>query len=1666
MADPKQTQKPQSLNPDEPNPSRPAKGMYMDSAIGESPKETYRFLLNGVDSTITGDENFVSNERSNAHITSLLDGLYCIGSVYIDDGQTAVMAVNKAGDYQEIGILDKDDVYRTHVDTKELGLKISHQVELTYRLRRGGEKTIYWVDGLNGIGTYNFQKAKDFYNKDYADHLSSGGDAYSWYPKEKWDKSSFFLVKTHKDTPEFLDVEVLEYGNIVSGSYNFAIQYVDEDLNPTGWLNTSGTVNIFVDSTAKPYRKIRGSKNLNTSAQSFSPATKSIRLTLGSLDTNFPFFRIAIIQANKVDGRPVRALASVLISTATPTFTYVGNDEALTEIPIENITLGGTPFFVPKHIEQLENKLIVANELGTKYNWCEFQQYASRIRPAFTSEPVILTDVKSEPNVKNPHSTFGASPDANPDPNKKPRATHQLTGFMPGDVASIAIVYVMPDGTPSPAFHIPGIPAGEEAATGMQFYELGSGDTYLDVHNCLDGDPEGYWGHDYTGKSLRHGQVRHHKLPTRKQANKPLIREIKSESDPNIKYKLTIKFELASGESWPSGVTQLSYTYSTSQQFYINSYLTQDMLGKDIIIYDDTNQLATVFAGGPDLPETAHMNIHDYSQLKPFLTDGTLTVTENYDPAGYQVPVFKTDRVESDIFGISLTNIEKPHPDVVGFYIVRHERLDTDKCVIDNAFFGMNAKKDDFRAFGLMGLKMEDKWLDDRSVWFWSPDHQFLRKYPQFEFVDIQWGFDENEKHLPLGSREAAPGAWVRMAQVEDVYPGTSYSADLHKKNQADDDGFSLFLSYRTFVLVSGFPHTPVVFPQKREIIYLDACSNRVSDGSVYYNMSCDNKIGMLTFDAAFDKSIFNFSDTGGVNNDRCRWLYGSLMVDNKACFSDFMYRPYYKAHNNPFLFEDSTDPNLYSGVVRVFAGDASVNSLNFISSVFFEQRIADRDKKDKTWQIIGAAALIVVGVVVGVFTAGAGLAIAAVGATIMSLAISYGVSLALSGIKFEQMKNMIDNDYPKGLLDLIKDQDTMLTTSANTTWLGPLPVPHEITDASADLGDDAFIWHDDRLQDIWVESCLPFALRSGVTTSITDFIDAPSINYDPEEFKHYLINKFTVIDQDKGQGRLYKGYPTAEFYDMNPDYLRINKQTEHQHLPIEYECCLPQDLLEAHPVRVRYSEESFQEEKLDNYGVFLPNNYRDIQGEFGEITGMYTIANQLFLQTKGALWRLPASKQERVTGQVVTFIGTGTFFEMPPVRVSEDHLISGGTEHKWSTVKTKAGVVSASEAEGKVHLHDGQNVKEISDVGMSKWFHEHLKSYLADQMEIISGKKFPLDVNPANPDGVGIHATYDGELERVIITKRDYVLLQTEGLEIIDKEPLLLGQRVKLPNLGGFYRPYYSYDKLSGLFYRGVDEQDINGDIYRTITQLHFTDGQFFENKSWTVSFSIIKSAWRSFHSYLPLIYISKPKSFYSLIDNRIWRHNAEGSYQTFFGIKYPHILEYVTTPSPLLEKTWVSLRFYTTAVQYAIPEREYYDVNVTFNKLIAFNHKQSTPEWILAPKGQEPDMTYMGAQVSNLKVGEIPLSREGHWWNVNDLRDYRIDYGSPIFKSDWFSIIGSYPIDKVLNSPTIDYSKSWMSLESLRSYYLVLRLTFDNFDNVRLTTNYVIDTEHQSIT
>ena len=1419
------------------------KGLHQDFIKENQPDNTYSYCLNGII-----NNNFNEKEESNQLVDLLPDGYTIVGDIYLEDNNSILFL--KGNTYCEIGLFTNNN-YQPIINSSLFNF--SNSVNGTYR-KKNNERIIYFVDGINPPLTINIDNLESYYSNEYVEWLDNlrynndeilkslitsfvtddfstlsisdkleaiyqyffgrtinaeeldywtsvfeffidealifqivssaqnedkvysdnliynYSDNYN-FEGEKWDYDKFKLVKSYSKIPKFESLQVINGGNILPGSYSFAIQYLDQNLNSTNWITTSNTVNIYNSPITNEYYTIRGSRNIDSALMTYGRTNKAIKIVISNFDIDYPYYKIAIIQANEMTGISNKALVSEIKSISDSLFIYSGNDESLTEISLSEIAIDKDYINEVEHIQQLENRLILASGSGSKINFTKFQKYASKISSHLVTKRVYLNSM-TDGNSKKPYSS---------------------KGYMPGEVYSFGIVYVMKDGSLSPVFHIPGRNKNDNriAVNGfddnLDYYE-NENSYYHEIHKEI-GESD-YWGIDSYGEQLANRNKRFHKFPFRKDRNLPLY-EKANESVNLYKYKLTLNISLKDNQEYPINsntqeplIIDAIVNYGKENTSSINQYffsINSNSVNKSIIIYEDSEKLKYVqyrkygYLTGEILRYTHLFNIDfEYEEI----------IDEILDPAYY-----------TDIMGINFDNIEKPHDDVVGYFIVRNKKEDSDKCIIDNAIFGNTVEQ----KFGSVNYNVFNKWIckvngeqvstegvigsgskrdiSFDSLYFYSPEHQFLNKQFNFDSINIQGVYNTNRKITSINNGEPPnTGDYDQRKYsvvIKDTMEGTSYNSEVHADK--DDDGFNLLIGYRNINVDYNQLSIENTWNENEieELLYLNAASSRLYNGTTFYNSCQDNKIGIIKF----KESIINDGNKALLFNEPNfrNIYYGSLTINNPTSYNNFIDRDYYKEHNNVIEFKD----NNYGNTLNIFNGDSYVIPISPVATTYIGMKMANRKKKDKKCSGILGIGLIIIGVVATVFTAGAALgvfgaalsttAITVAGSALASMALSAGASMYSSHIQLEELKKMIQEEYPKGLQSAISDLDITEHASNND------PYGCGLKDGTSST-DDSINWFGDRLTDVFIETCVNGGLRTSLTNVGIDFINplntiknsafplndgvkittSTSINldgYDDSEFRAYLTEKLTVVDPENSDGRLYRGYAHAEWYDINPDFGRINTEKIFIHMPISYN--IPSDSKKQYQNRIWWSQQSFQEEIIDNYRIFLPNNYKDIEGEYGTISNLFRINNNLFIHTTEGLWRLPQNIQEKITNELTTYIGTGEFFAIPLVKISS---INGGLKYKKSYINTEYGIVYVDSINRKVYLFDGQNNIAISDNGMSNWFNENLKDFLINQLSTIS--------NTTIVNNINIITGYDKSNDRLLITKNDYELVDPSNFK------------------------------------------------------------------------------------------------------------------------------------------------------------------------------------------------------------------------------------------------------------------------------------------------------------
>lgn len=1690
------------------NVSTYSKGLSTNTSKVLQPKDTYSFALNAVN--ITGDGNLLSlsNEESNAKNFKLPKGYTPVCDIYKKNGEIIVFLVSD-DNVSEIGIIKNNKQYITIINDKnalpndKLNFSKHSLITAVYRLRLGCEDVVYFFDKINKPRYFNINKPEDFKNKE-----------------GRTSARLFNLFRTYEKIPSFSKVKVNDAGgSIKPGSYNISIQYLDRGMNPTEWISSSKVIYIYNSSLNNEYLDISGSSNGSEDYTSFGNTNKSIDIELSNLDTSFDYYRLAIIGANSGNGKINDIVYTDIISTNKNSFTYTGNN-ASTIGTEEEVKAFNTVIERVGYAEQKDNTLILGDIEGKQTNYCKLQKYASKIKSDCIVKRVSLNDVNDPHNPKNPTHEFGDM-------------ITGAKGYMPGEIYSYGIVYVFADGSITPTFHIPGKNettehikfSKEPNVFPMSINNKSKSNTYLDTNSCDDSD---YWGRDSEGSTLRGKEVRHHRFPLRSQIDAPLVKVIDNAGVVSKDY-----FQL---EIEAKGILELPCTQEMVDdeedercskvknvpEFIVRVEYEVDGVTAEFDFVIDPD----LYIGG-DGSFLQHYRSNMYASNNIKLT----SITESTDGVNYNKPakLTYTDKVvstnqlsdskqyEGTILGIKFSGIDMPTledtngEEVVGYYIVRNERTEQEKTVLDSCVLTPTIENDKYISHGLLlpefGINdlpgEKGEWgtvksrINKKAFGFIHPEHKFNNKESlEFNKINIE-GYFEVEQRLKSNFL------------YNDVSDGSSYNGKAHKAGNDDGgkynemDGWCLDVIVRDNILTYNQNYRGIKPENKLDTItlddidekfYLNALGNKtVEKGKkTVYNIATDNKTGI----------IYMKDDTTKFSDNRL--YYGVMSKQNDDPYVNYRTLPYYVDSLKIERFGKPTN-----NTTSIFSGDAYVSPMRYTNTIFYDNRIAERAGRTSVFKKVLGAIIAVAGVVLSIWTGGTSLYLVGLGISIAGA----GALILSSGIKLDNVLKAYQDEYEKGLRETALDHWVQrIFGKNNAKWKG-----------RSGPSDDSIQWIGECLTDIWFDTTINTALRQKISNDTApSFLDAPGkietgnntdrrvweyfgkywLVSDPSRYpisklEFHLTQKLLYFDTERNDTKGYYGFALGEYYEVNPDYNRFNKQKVFFHLPIEYECC--SDCSETFPHRLYYSEQSFQEELTDNYRVFLPNNYRDMPGETGKITDLFVYNNNIYVHTEEALWMMPNNHQERVTDQIVSFIGTGDFFSVPPRKMVDGKTgNSAGTLHNKSRIITPDGVFFISENERNIYKLNSQGLSSIIENNLT-WFNNNLM-LLSDKMYYDSkGEMYPYSNNTISPLGTGFTTAYDNQKKRLLFTKKDYKLdanfIKTDDYLVTsdNKNYFIFRNFSKIVedhhNDNWIYAGVYK-EKMMFTKKKFSDEIEIryklNNDYQfeiirtpvRTVVEIiEFVEGEIFNKEemfsadnSWTMSYSFLTNNWVGWHSYLPNKYFYNQNKLYSWVENKdddnpIWLHNIKGSYGEFYGKKHPFIVEFISNTNPMLTMVTDSMKFRLDTEKYDAELDEYYQVDdAFFTSGIFFNSKQCSGLINFVIKNKE-DENYFHNNIYDYNSNTVIANKLEDSWRINELRDYRVDYSKPMFSAKLEDRQTNYFIDKVLNNETIDHDKDWTQLESFRDNYFGARLIFDNFANTKLTAYIATEDEGLSV-
>ena len=783
------------------------------------------------------------------------------------------------------------------------------------------------------------------------------------------------------------------------------------------------------------------------------------------------------------------------------------------------------------------------------------------------------------------------------------------------------------------------------------------------------------------------------------------------------------------------------------------------------------------------------------------------------------------------------------------------------------------------------------------------------------------------------------------------------------------------------------------------------------------------------------------------------------ILTSNVSFYADFRNLNYYK--ENSILKKFTTERNNY---IILFSGDIYASTLSYGNTLLYEG-VQGKANPDNVWDYIISGGLFVGGAVATIFGA----------PQVGTAAMEQGLNMIADTARESNAKNLYErilnnnlNYYYKGAIS-----DRFVTSRGDAKAVGKNFGVGFGGDVRTNDFQLSFIF--ELIDCIVLNSTINMNWRIGTDNKNVSLFMNPYYqnrgikNSNPlggidryKDMLNHINNKLTTLE---GSKRTYYGDINIELYALNKDYLNILANKFYNTLPETYNC--NNSFNENFPNRVQWSEQSFNEQLSDNYMKIMKNNFKDMPSNDGEITNTFVFNNNLYIHTENSLFMIPKTQQEKTTDELVTYIGTGEFLSIDPIKIMDASSgMSAGTNSAFANIILKEGVIFVSESNNAIYYYNGKNLKDISSKSNYSFFSKNIESNYNKNIRDLFGSRFVLDNPYVNDHGVGYIMGYDSLLNRVLITKKDVYISPVLSAIIKDKIDI-----TKLDKIieGKFYYKGNNTPVMT------INKGFINDKISQQFSWL---------DNSWTLSYSLDIGNFVSFHDYRPNMYFSSINNISTLYNKKIYKHNEE-NYNSIYGKPFKFIVEMVMKSSNIMSEV---LNFIFILSEFHRDIGKKIDYLSTFTNAIFYNSYQCSYMNNLFPDPyNKMKLDYFKYNNDNTRNIYYVMKENG--FIINDITspsglkyDGADVISTPPFSKDIYRRLSNiwtdkHPslndsgavynddnyVDKVLNMTKFknSYDGKWYNNARFRDRYFIARLIYDDsgsFNKGKLIFKYLI--------
>ena len=1661
------------------------KGMHKDAERVDMPEGTYRDALNA---NLYYTKGSIVNEQGNTLVGEYLPPNFpiqnIIGQCALQDGRILVCAIDTNPDTNGNNVISlvtpKQNKYEVLYRNNDLNFQVNYTIEATAKIDSKNKIKVYLTDnyiskivepstGIEYIDEYNPPRVFDVSKQlEYLSTLQTVTTAdqtvlYSATEDYTIDKLDIFMNSGF--IPEFTDIEIVEGGGVLSGTYHLALAYVDEDRNVTNFLVASNAVHIVTaNEDALPTESITGDPQ-------GSQSNKSItwNFTIPETARNYTFLKPIVIQRfgggqNQETSEFAYVLDIVKIEPGEEqSVTYTGL-ETVAQASVSEVIIDYVRYETAKTFVQLDNRLYIsnlksrgdigyqrfANSISLRAITEEIERFDPRhfdvinINKGYTNLLSTSTQISftQSDTISNIYKPIQGNDHEDLTDNqidkfsgrvrkgyKDIKLSYKKKSYRRSEVYAFYISFVLKDGTETYAYHIPG-------RNVLQINNIGASDYFenLSIIDHSASDLENAVGLNTAEIIELYENAKLHQI-----------------ADTQV-----ILSEVAGIEVSTSYWENNNELYPNSNDFTVWS---TNLDGTPTQIGDIRNQRVRHHK----MPSNKHPNYSFIPGIQSWDSANSNAVNQ-FSPNLFELNNDNQDLELAEnirLLGVQLENIHIPRfilKQVQGYKIYYAKRQQKDKTIIGQSVPVPSA----LRANTVLSMYTPIAKFGpyNRAWWMYGGvppassyypnivskfnNSAFYRGFSVFKFHDFNLLKNKHglagASHIDVQSiltfRYYAGGPGSKDRPVPDdnshTFSNTEWGpneeiGNTSFPNDPDNQYVAGIRAWATSVFIAAGYHEPRTAAYSPQFFLTNpVVANRLDNIQSIYTLQpksvtyLPGSTHLESTDAgAFHgaRYLLNFAGESAIAvglSSGLPMLVGFLLNaptnDRPNVDGGFWWYP-----ENGWLNPENGGTGNFNWVLNInnpYLNTSSTSSVGghpaayLINLCSIKENVYDSfDEQQLVWT---------------------------------------GYYKSLRNVNEETGEDLVEsNNYYQGAQsNEIFGGDTYITRYGFRSTV--LSYGHHNFTGGGTLTDIPFnlstgftggtqVWPTDFndadtiLSTDEADTDLGFSYRWGIgnNSPVATIFYFYCESEDLIGYRHSADTQEGVLEKD---GRFFDGSVAASVLFKSPvsdgtnmdNMLYMNNYSSNQDLKVAIPLPKNFDNVSFFPTRTIRSD--VDEGRLDDrYRKYQALEFKDVPKNRGDIWDIFTLGSVLYIHTENSLFVTKGKENLQLADASQAFIGSGDIFSQDP-----DELLSttegyGGTDAQFASITTRYGHFFVNRKYRKVFLMT-QQLEEISSYGMEKWFTDNLQFKIE---EFGVDLDLYLDINTDAPTNYfGFTAGYDPKFKRILLTKVE--LLPT---------PLFIS--------------LFNNNLIQVV--EGVMQFPITYQGEALFGELTFENTNFFTRGGWTLSYYPEYKFWGSRHSYIPRIYSYTTAEYYSLInlidstEGQIWEHSNLSNPGRFYNELYNFEFEYIDNSSPGASKIFSSI-FYWTEIQTNDIVNTSQIIKHTspgFTSFYVYNTQQIS--------GQAEPINYL----NNVRLVD-------KFWYINDFRDLSLI--TTLTTTDLVTNLPNvqelftqgvdaptqaltmFTEEGVINPNYIDTSKQWYEQRRFVDHYLGVRLICNN--------------------